>query len=56
MELVTEKGHTFAEELQKVSSIILAHDGAFGPCDLNCRPVALPCPITSLHHSSCPHL
>lgn len=34
MELVTEKGHTFAEELQKVSNVILAHNGALCPCGL----------------------
>ncbi|EDL19912.1 methylmalonic aciduria (cobalamin deficiency) type B homolog (human), isoform CRA_d [Mus musculus] len=42
MELVTEKGHMFAEELQKVSSIIFAHDRAFGACDLNCQLAASP--------------
>ena len=55
MELVTEKGHMFAEERQKVSSIIFAHDRAFGACDLNCQLAASPGPlplcITVANHS-----
>lgn len=45
MEVITEKGHTFAKELQKVSYIILAYIVAFCPRDLGCHwlpPLPLP--------------
>lgn len=44
MEVITEKGHTFAEELQKVSYIILAYIVAFCPHDLGVAGFLL-CPF-----------
>lgn len=44
MEVITEKGHTFAEELQKVSYIILAYIVAFCPHDLGVAGFLL-CPL-----------
>jgi hypothetical protein len=34
MELIAEKDHTLADELQKVSSITSPQEGAFHPCGL----------------------
>lgn len=51
MEVITEKGHTFAEELQKVSYIILAYIGAFCTSDLGCCWLP-PLPVASLCHGS----
>lgn len=50
MELITEKGHTFAKELQKVSNIILAHNGTFCSLGLGCHWL-YPLPAASLRHS-----
>ena len=44
MEVITEKGHTFAEELQKVSYIILAYIVAFCPYDFGVAGFLL-CPL-----------